>query len=133
MNRSDEQFSCDVSLHPNCGTGDLTYLYNQILDGHKTAKISELLSKMDSNFVYANAEYFNFNGSIWKLDKESLYLRKSVLELARDFGRIKTYYESLAVTETNAAVIKNLKSLITKLNKPSLKTDIINEAKMYFW
>jgi hypothetical protein len=39
------EFSCDVSLNPNCGTGELTSLYNQILDGHKTAKISELLSK----------------------------------------------------------------------------------------
>ena len=68
-----QEFSCDVSLDPNCGTGELTNIYNQILDGHKTAKISELLSKMDSNFVYAHGEYFNFNGSIWKLDRESFF------------------------------------------------------------
>ena len=55
-----QEFSCDVSLNPNCGTGELTSLYNQILDGRKTAKISELLSKMDSNFVYANGVYFQF-------------------------------------------------------------------------
>ena len=54
------------------------------------------------------------------------------MELTRNFGQAKNYYESLPVTETNAAIIKNLKSLITKLNKPSLKADIITEAKMYF-
>ena len=54
------------------------------------------------------------------------------MELTRNFGQAKYYYESLSVTETNAAIIKNLKSLITKLNKPSLKADIITEAKMYF-
>ena len=54
------------------------------------------------------------------------------MELTKNFGQVKNYYESLPVCETNAAIIKNLKSLITKLNKPSLKADIITEAKMYF-
>ncbi len=126
------EFSCDVSLDPNCGTGELTNIYNQILDGHKTAKISELLYKMDADFVYAHGNFYHFNGTIWKLDKEFLKLRKSVLELTGNFGNIKSFYEALPVCETNSTIIKNIKSLITKLNKPSLKTDVINEAKMYF-
>lgn len=132
FNSNEEDFSCDIDLNPACGTGKLTPLYNQILDGHKTAKISELLYKMDANYVYANGEFYNFTGVIWKLDKEQLKMKKSCMDLTKNFGGIKTYYETLPVCEINAAIIKNLKSLITKLNKPSLKNDIITEAKMYF-
>ena len=65
------QISCDVNLDNRIfGNGALTTLYNQILDGHKIVKISELLQNTIKNFKYSNGQWYHFDGCIWSADKE---------------------------------------------------------------
>jgi P4 family phage/plasmid primase-like protien len=127
------EYSCKVKLDPNSGSGEFTNLFNQILDGHKIFKISELLKLMEVDFVYANKLWYNFTGSIWKSDEKCLKLRKSIVEFSSQFENIKSFYENKTTrTEDDTAIIKNIDSLIIKLNKPGFTNDIITGAEMYF-
>jgi P4 family phage/plasmid primase-like protien len=129
----EEDFSCDIQLDPACGVpSEFITFYNQILDGHRVVKISELLRKMQVDFVYANELWYAFDGSIWKSDKECLKLRQSVVDLSSNFSKIKLFYEKKTASDAGTAIIKNIKSLITKLHKTGFEDDIIKGAKMYF-
>jgi P4 family phage/plasmid primase-like protien len=127
------EYSCKVKLDPNSGSGDFTNLFNQILDGHKICKISALLKEIDSDFVYSHKLWYNFTGSIWKADEECLKLRKSIVEFSDQFEDIKFFYENKNTkTEDDNAIIKNIDSLIIKLNKPGFADEIVKGAKLYF-
>ena len=129
---SEEEFSCDVELDNSIFRNkELTKLYNQVLDGHKVVKISELLHKLEIDFKYTNGMWYYFNGSIWRSDKESLELRKRIVKLSNHFNRIKAYYENKD-TETSNILVKNIKSLSNKLYKPGFEEEIIKGAKMYY-
>jgi len=128
----EEEFSCDVELDNSIFRNkELTKLYNQVLDGHKVVKISELLHKLEIDFKYTNGMWYYFNGSIWRSDKESLELRKRIVKLSNHFNRIKAYYENKD-TETSNILVKNIKSLSNKLYKPGFEEEIIKGAKMYY-
>jgi P4 family phage/plasmid primase-like protien len=129
----EEEFSCDVQLDNSIFKNkDLTKLYNQVLDGHKVVKISELISQLEVDFKYTNGEWYYFNGSIWKMDKESLEFRKRIVNLSNHFNRIKSYYENKSALNGNSTLIKNVKSLVNKLYKPGFEEEIIKGAKMYY-
>jgi P4 family phage/plasmid primase-like protien len=129
---SEEEFSCDVELDNSIFRNkELTKLYNQVLDGHKVVKISELLHKLEIDFKYTNGMWYYFNGNIWRSDKESLELRKRIVKLSNHFNRIKAYYENKD-TETSNILVKNIKSLSNKLYKPGFEEEIIKGAKMYY-
>jgi P4 family phage/plasmid primase-like protien len=130
----EEEFSCDVQLDNSIFRNkELTKLYNQIMDGHKVVKISELMSKIEEDFKYTNGEWYYFDGAIWKMDKESLEFRKRIVKLANNFSRIQTHYESKKAGEHgNGNIIKNVKSLINKLHKTGFEDEIIKGAKMYY-
>jgi P4 family phage/plasmid primase-like protien len=131
-NNNEEEFSCDVELDNSIFRNkELTKLYNQVLDGHKVVKISELLHKLEIDFKYTNGMWYYFNGSIWRSDKESLELRKRIVKLSNHFNRIKAYYENKD-TETSNILVKNIKSLSNKLYKPGFEEEIIKGAKMYY-
>jgi P4 family phage/plasmid primase-like protien len=125
----EEEFSCDVQLD-DCifKNKETTKLYNQVLDGHKVIKISELLHKLEIDFKYTNGWWYYFNGSIWKQDKESLELRKRIVKLSNQFNIIKTHYE----TNGGDIIVKNIKSLINKLYKPGFEEEVIKGSKMYY-
>ncbi len=128
----EEEFSCDVELDNSIFRNkELTKIYNQVLDGHKVVKISELLHKLEIDFKYTNGMWYYFNGSIWRSDKESLELRKRIVKLSNHFNRIKAYYENKD-TETSNILVKNIKSLSNKLYKPGFEEEIIKGAKMYY-
>jgi P4 family phage/plasmid primase-like protien len=128
----EEEFSCDVQLDNSIFRKDeLTKLYNQVLDGHKVIKISELLYKMEVDFKYTNGMWYYFNSSIWKSDKESLELRKRIVKLSNNFNKIRAYYENLG-GDANNNLVKNIKSLTNKLYKPGFEEEIIKGAKMYY-
>lgn len=132
-NNSEDDFSCDVNLDNTIfRSKELTALYNQILDGHKIVKLSELLKKQEGDFVYSNGEWYYFNGTIWVCDEESLELRRRIVKLSNNFNKIKQYYENKSNNESNVNIIKNIKTLITKLHKTSFEDDIIKGAKMYY-
>ena len=128
----EEEFSCDVQLD-NCifKNKELTKLYNQVLDGHKVIKISELLHKQEIDFKYTNGMWYYFNGSIWRCDKESLELRKRIVKLSNQFNTIKAHYENTGGDLSNS-LVKNIKSLTNKLYKPGFEEEIIKGAKMYY-
>jgi phage/plasmid-associated DNA primase len=127
-------FSCDISLDPKCGSGEYTSLCNQILDGHKPAKMSELLSRMNSKFIYSTfyGSYYMFDGNIWEEDKEYLNLRLAVIALSSLFDEIQKFYESKPKTESNTKFVKNVKSLITSVNKAGTQNEIFTIAKSYY-
>ena len=128
----EEEFSCDVQLDNSIFRNkELTKLYNQVLDGHKVIKISELLYKMEVDFKYTNGMWYYFNSSIWKSDKESLELRKRIVKLSNNFNTIRAYYEKLGGDQNNN-LVKNIKSLTNKLYKPGFEEEIIKGAKMYY-
>jgi len=128
----EEEFSCDVQLDNSIFRNkELTKLYNQVLDGHKVIKISELLYKMEVDFKYTNGMWYYFNSSIWKSDKESLELRKRIVKLSNNFNQIRAYYEKLG-GDANNNLVKNIKSLTNKLYKPGFEEEIIKGAKMYY-
>lgn len=134
---SEEEFNCDIRLDKKIfNNKELTRIYNQVLDGHKVIKISELISKLEIDFKYANGEWYYFNGKtsdgggIWKMDKESLEFRKRIVNLSQHLNRIQTFYEKNA--DNNISLVKNIKSLINKLHKPGFEDEIIKGAKMYY-
>lgn len=130
----EEEFNCDVQLDNRIfNNKELTKLYNQVLDGHKVIKIGELISKLEVDFKYTNGEWYYFNGSIWKMDKESLEFRKKTVNLSQHFNRIQSHYEHKKnAINSNSILVKNVKSLINKLHKPGFEDEIIKGAKMYY-
>jgi P4 family phage/plasmid primase-like protien len=130
----EEEFSCDIQLDNSIFKNkEMTKLYNQILDGHKVVLLSQLMSKLEVDFKYTNSEWYFFNGSIWKADKESLEFRKRILKLSNNFNRIQSFYETRSAGESsNGNIIKNIKSLVNKLHKTGFEDDIIKGAKMYY-
>jgi len=130
----EEEFSCDIQLDNSIFKNkEMTKLYNQILDGHKVVLLSELMSKLEIDFKYTNGEWYFFNGSIWKQDKESLEFRKRILKLSNNFSRIQSFYEKrIAGESSNGNIIKNIKSLVNKLHKTGFEDEIIKGAKMYY-
>ena len=128
----EEEFSCDVQLDNSIFKNkEMTKLYNQVLDGHKVIKISELLHKQEIDFKYTNGMWYYFNGSIWRSDKESLELRKRIVKLSNQFNTIKAHYEKQG-GDTSNNLVKNIKSLTNKLYKPGFEEEIIKGAKMYY-
>lgn len=130
----EEDFNCKVNLDASIFKNkELTKICNQILDGHKVVLIGEFMSKIHSNFVYTNGEWYYFNDSIWKLDKESLQFRKKIVSLSSYFYQIKKHYESKMIGNgDNTHLIKNVNSLINKLHKTGFEDEIIKGAKMYY-
>jgi P4 family phage/plasmid primase-like protien len=131
--QGEEDFICDVKLDNNIfKDNELTKLYNQVLDGHKITKLAEVLWFTNKDFVYTKGSWYYFNGSIWKLDDDNLTMKKSLLDNTSYFNKISNYYENKTIKESSAQLVKNVKSLITKINKPGFKDDIIKEAKMFY-
>jgi P4 family phage/plasmid primase-like protien len=131
----EDNFACDVSLDISIfnNNRDLASLYNQILDGHKTAKISELLYQVDRNFVYSNENWYFFNGCIWEKDSESLTIVNRAIALSSDFETVKIFYERKNnKSEADISVIKNIKNLVIKLSKLALRKEIIEGAKFHY-
>ena len=128
----EEEFSCDVQLdNAIFKNKEMTKLYNQVLDGHKVIKLSELLHKLEIDFRYTSGMWYYFNGSIWRSDKESLELRKRIVKLSNQFSMIKAHYEKQG-GDTSNNLVKNIKSLTNKLYKPGFEEEIIKGAKMYY-
>ena len=131
-NGSDFEFSCDIKLdNAIFNKKEVTYIVNQILDGHKITMISKLLFTINKNFVYSCNNWYYFTGSIWKSDGDNIEMKKEIMDLSKLFSRIKTYYESKQVTDAIISLNKNIKSLINKFHKPSFQDDIIKGAKIY--
>lgn len=127
----EDEFNCDFEIDNSIfKSKSMTKLYNQVLDGHKIIKISELISKIEVNFRYTG-EWYYFNDSIWKMDKESLELKRRMLSLTNNFNKIKNFYES-KTEERYTDIIKNIKSLVNKIYKPGFEEEVIKGAKIYY-
>ena len=131
----EEDFSCDVKLENSIlRNAELTKLYNQVLDGHKITKMAEVIHHINKDFVYTKNHWYYFNGSIWKLDEDNLNMKKIILDSTSYLNKISNYYENKRAKDTanSQQLIKNIKSIITKIHKPGFKDDIIKEAKMFY-
>ena len=121
-------FLIDESIFNN---SDVSLLINQILDGHKISKISELVKTLNDNFVYDD-NWFLFDRNIWTVDKDNIQLRKNVLDLSKLFNKVRMFYTNKKSPVEYNNVIKNIRSLVIKLNKFGFKDEIIKEAKLYY-
>ena len=129
----EEDFICDVQLENSIlKNKELTKLYNQVLDGHKITKLAEVIHYTNKDFIYTKTNWYFFNGSIWKLDEDNLSMKKSILDSTSCFNKISNHYENKKTKDNSQQLVKNIKSLITKINKPGFKDDIIKEAKMFY-
>ena len=129
-NSGEEAFNCDVNLDNSIlKNKKVTLLVNQILDGHKITKISQLLRLQNECYVYDDEWYF-FNNNVWKVDKDNLHLKKVIWDLANLFMKVQLYYASN--TTTNLKLVNNIKCLINKLNKPGFKREIVEDCKLFF-
>ena len=125
----DTSLECKISDSIFNDTG-LTRLVNESLDGHKITKISELLRHTNENYVFDD-DWYVFENSIWKVDKDNIHMRRSILDLCQIFGQVKRYYTTRG-TQDSYKIAKNIKALENKLSKPGFKDEIIKEAKLYY-
>lgn len=129
----EEEFSCDIQLDANIiKDKKLLRLLNECLDGHKVTKLAELMALLHKEYIYTGNDWFYFDGSKWVLDQKSLFFKKHMLELCNLFNKIKSHYENKQTNDGAIILIKNIKSLITKLNKPQLKEDILRESQLFY-
>jgi P4 family phage/plasmid primase-like protien len=130
---AEEEFNCDIQLENGIFKNkELTKLLNQVLDGHKVTKLAEVIYCLNKDFIYTKNNWYYFNGSIWKQDEDNLEMKKSILDSCGQFNKITNYYQNKKTSDISITLIKNIKNLINKLNKPGFKDDIIKEAKMFY-
>jgi P4 family phage/plasmid primase-like protien len=133
-NGGEEDFSCDVKLDSTIiRDKKVRRVVNECLDGHKITKMAELMHLLYSDYIFTGNDWFLFDGSKWTLDTKSLNFKRNILDLCSVFNKIKSHYENKhAGDDKMVNLIKNIKSLITKINKPQLKDDILKDAQLFF-
>jgi P4 family phage/plasmid primase-like protien len=130
---TEEEFTCDIKLENTIFRNkELTKLFNQVLDGHKVTKLAEVIYLLNKDFVYTKNNWYYFNGSIWKHDEDNLELKRKILDSGIQFNKITNFYQGKKTTDLSIGLIKNIKNLVNKLNKPGFKDDIIKEAKIFY-
>lgn len=129
----EEEFSCDVQLDKNIiKDKKILKIINESLDGHKITKMAELMNQLYKDYVFTGNDWFAFDGCKWNIDHKSLDFKRNILELCGVFNKIKYYYENKKTDDNAVGLLKNIKSLITKLNKPQLKEDILKESQLFY-
>jgi P4 family phage/plasmid primase-like protien len=129
----EEEFSCDVQLDSNIiREKKLLKIVNECLDGHKITKLAELMSQLYKDYIFTGNDWYQFDGNKWSIDNKSLNFKRNILELCSLFNKIKQHYEKKSSNEVTSNLIKNIKSLVTKLNKPQLKDDILKESQLFY-
>ena len=109
----------------------ITCLINNSLDGHKINCIVRLFHHHNKNYIYSCGKWYVFN-SRWFVDKDNINMRNNMIdELTQIYGKVKKYYITNKLHESNN-IIKNIKSLDRKLNKPGFKQELIKEAELYY-
>ena len=130
---TEEEFSCDIQLENSIFKNkELTKLLNQVLDGHKVTKLAEVIYSLNKDFIYTKNNWYYFNGCIWKQDEDNLEMKKTILDSGGQFNKITNYYQNKKTSDISIGLIKNIKNLINKLNKPGFKDDVIKEAKIFY-
>lgn len=129
----EEEFSCDIQLDTSIiKDKKLLRILNECLDGHKVTKLAQLMYMIHKEYIYTGSDWYYFDGFIWVLDNKSLNFKRHMLELCGLFNKIKKHYENKLTDTKSMDLIKNIKSIITKLNKPQLKDDILKEAQLFY-
>lgn len=129
----EEEFSCDVQLDSNIiREKKLLKIINECLDGHKITKLAELMNQLYKDYIFTGNDWYQFDGNKWNIDNKSLNFKRNILELCSLFNKIKQHYEKKSSNEVTSNLIKNIKSLVTKLNKPQLKEDILKESQLFY-
>jgi len=132
-NNNEEDFSCDIQLDTKIiKDKKILKIVNECLDGHKITKLSELMHNIYKDYIFTGNEWYIFDGNKWSVDNKSLNFKRNILDLCNTFNKIKQFYENQNVDERSMAIIKNIKSLITKINKPQLKDDILKDAQLFY-
>jgi P4 family phage/plasmid primase-like protien len=128
-----EDFSCDVQLDANIiKDKKILKIINECLDGHKVTKLAELMHNIYKDYVFTGNDWYFFNSHKWVHDQKSLNFKLHTLELCTTFNKIKAYYEDKPADPQAQSIIKNIKKLITNINKPTLKDEILKDAQLFY-
>ena len=128
-----EDFSCDVQLDENIiKDKKILKIINECLDGHKVTKLAELMHNIYKDYVFTGNDWYFFNSHKWVHDQKSLNFKLHTLELCTTFNKIKAYYEDKPTDPQSQSIIKNIKKLITNINKPTLKDEILKDAQLFY-
>lgn len=128
-----EDFSCDVQLDENIiKDKKILKIINECLDGHKITKLAELMHNIYKDYVFTGNDWYFFNTHKWVHDQKSLNFKLHTLELCTTFNKIKAYYEDKPTDPQSQGIIKNIKKLITNINKPTLKDEILKDAQLFY-
>jgi P4 family phage/plasmid primase-like protien len=110
---------------------NIWYLVNESLNGCKSGKIAELLKEFTDNFIFdcstEKGTWYYFDGSKWMKDHYNLKMEEGIQFLDNEyFSKVKDYYRA---TKTEPDIIRCINNLISKLNRPALKKEIIEESR----
>jgi P4 family phage/plasmid primase-like protien len=129
----EQDFSCDVQLDASIiKDKKIRKIINECLDGHKITKLAELMYNIYKDYIFTGIEWFIFEGNKWSVDNRSINFKRNILDLCNTFNKIKQFYEGKNVDEKSVTLIKNIKSLIIKINKPQLKDEILKDAQLFY-
>ena len=130
-NNNNEDDICDIQIDESIFNDKTkTNLIQQSLDGYKISEIAKLLKLEYPNFVFDGLWYKFTN--VWSVDKRNIELKKNALALKELYKKLKIFYENKRVIESFGTIIKNIKTLETKLSKPGFKDEIIKEAELFY-
>jgi len=108
------------------------YLVNSSINGCKSSDIAELLKMTTENFVFdiESELWYYFTGFKWIKDSNNLEMYNYILNLYDMFYiKVKTYYRTI---KNDLKIIKCINNFESKLKKPALKKEIVEESKRIF-
>lgn len=137
---NDPGFYCEVDIDPTIFNDDsLTELINQILDGPKPLKVSELLFREEKDFVFWANEtpkremWYYFDGKVWSVDCGEFYLRNKITEtLGVIFDTVRRHYKDLPKSEETSALLQHITRQSTNLYRLSSEEEIIKLARRFY-
>lgn len=130
-----ENTSCDIPIDDQIFMNqEITNLVSESIDDFKINQIAALLYKLYQDHIWTGDTWYCFNGSKWSEDKKATELKRVIMKWLCDgiFKKVKIYYEMKPQTDSSSKILKNVKSMIKRLNEVKFKDDIIKEGYQYY-
>ena len=130
-----ENTSCDIPIDDQIFMNpEITALVSESIDDFKINQIAALLFNLYQDHIWTGDTWYCFSGSKWSEDKKATELKRVIMKWLCDgvFKKVKVYYEQKPSTESSSKILKNVKSMIKRLNEVRFKDDIIKEGYQYY-
>ncbi|ARR74955.1 hypothetical protein SAGO17_0035 [Mimivirus AB-566-O17] len=130
---TEDYTNTDIVLDPEIFNGDLefTSILCNALHGHKISKLGSVFSKLNDNFAYCDKIWYHFDGSFWIEDPEGCTISEIVMNvLTEGLNKIVNFYNNQPESQD---LLKNIDSLIIKLNKPSFQNEVVVSLRKHYY